>query len=247
MKHVLNILIVLMAFGAYGQNWRDTLDMARSAYKKANYGKALEYYESAQKGAPENVDLSDEMAQSAYKARDFERAEKIYQQSGNSKKTDQEKARNNHNLGNSRMKQKKYQDAIEAYKESLRKNPNDDETRYNLSEAIRQLKNQQGKGGGQGNGGGGGDKDPQNNGDEEGEGDNEAQNSPGNSNAQNGNQPNKQNGPKNGQPQGSNEGTLQNKSVERMLDQLMRAEAETKRKLGGNKGDRYSPKSGKDW
>lgn len=241
---MLHILIVLMSFGASGQNWRDTLDMARSAYKKANYAEALEYYESAQKGAPENVDLSDEMAQSAYKARDFERAEKIYQQSANSKKTDLEKARNNHNLGNSRMKQKDYQGAIEAYKESLRKNPGDDETRYNLSEAIRQLKNQQGNGGGQGNGGNDGEDDPNNNGDQEGDG---AQDNQGNNSPQNGNQPEKQNGPGKGQKPDSNEGTLQNKSVERILDQLMRAEAETKRKLGGNKADRSTSKSGKDW
>ena len=38
-----------------------------------------------------------------------------------------------HNKGNAYMKQKKYSEAVEAYKQSLRNNPKDDETRYNLA------------------------------------------------------------------------------------------------------------------
>lgn len=38
-----------------------------------------------------------------------------------------------HNLGNSMMKEKNYQAAIEAYKDALRNNPNDEETRYNYA------------------------------------------------------------------------------------------------------------------
>ena len=38
---------------------------------------------------------------------------------------------------------KGYEKAIEAYKESLRNNPNDDETRYNLALAQKMLKDQQ--------------------------------------------------------------------------------------------------------
>lgn len=38
-----------------------------------------------------------------------------------------------HNLGNSMMKEENYQAAIEAYKDALRNNPNDEETRYNYA------------------------------------------------------------------------------------------------------------------
>lgn len=38
-----------------------------------------------------------------------------------------------HNLGNSMMKEKNYQAAIAAYKDALRNNPNDEETRYNYA------------------------------------------------------------------------------------------------------------------
>ena len=40
-----------------------------------------------------------------------------------------------HNLGNVFMKEKMYQEAVEAYKDALRSNPHDDESRYNLAVA----------------------------------------------------------------------------------------------------------------
>lgn len=53
-----------------------------------------------------------------------------------------------HNLGWICQKHQMYAEAIEAYKESLRNNPTDDETRYNLALCQRQQKqNQQNQGG----------------------------------------------------------------------------------------------------
>ncbi len=246
MNKFIHIVFVLLCFSAFGQDWRDSLTVARDAYKKADYSKALKYYESAQKKAPENVDLSDEMAQSAYKAREFEKAEKIYQQSGNSKSSNLKKADNFHNLGNARMKSKNYQGAIDAYKESLRLNPNDNNTRYNLSEAIRQLKNEEKK---QEN------KQDQNNQDQNKQNQNKQdQNKKDEEKKQQQNQQNQQNQnqsgkPKEGEgePKENSKGQLPNKTVDRMLDKLMKDEAETKRKMNGTNGKNQTPKSGKDW
>jgi len=47
-----------------------------------------------------------------------------------------------HNIGVIYQAQKDFQKAIDAYKNALRNNPNDDETRYNLVLCQRQLKNQ---------------------------------------------------------------------------------------------------------
>jgi Ca-activated chloride channel family protein len=237
-----------MVIGQVDDSWRDTLEFASEAYKNKEYSDALKYYESAQKQAPDKVDLSDEMAQSAYRAREFEKAEKIYQQAESGKKNSAQKGDNQHNLGNARMKQENYQGAIDAYKESLRHSPNDDRTRYNLSEAIRKLKQQQDN---PPPGGGGGDGDPQNSGGDPGE----SQGQPGD---QNGNG-STANGDKDGQtsPQGGGsgpngekkegEGQLSDQSVERALDKLARDEAETKSKMGGGTRGGVAAKSGKDW
>lgn len=53
-----------------------------------------------------------------------------------------------HNQGNAYMKQKKYSEAVEAYKQSLRNNPKDEETRYNLALAKKMLEEEQKQGGG---------------------------------------------------------------------------------------------------
>lgn len=44
-----------------------------------------------------------------------------------------------HNIGNAQLKLKQYAPAVESFKQSLRLNPMDDETRYNLALALKQL------------------------------------------------------------------------------------------------------------
>ena len=58
-----------------------------------------------------------------------------------SSKLDKQKAY--HNMGNVFMKSKEYQKAVDSYKEALRNNPIDEETRYNLALAKEMLKKQQ--------------------------------------------------------------------------------------------------------
>jgi len=62
-----------------------------------------------------------------------------------------------HNIGVILQKHQLYGDAIKAYEESLRNNPSDDETRYNLALCKKQQKKNQNN-----NGGGGNNKDKNN-------------------------------------------------------------------------------------
>jgi Ca-activated chloride channel family protein len=48
-----------------------------------------------------------------------------------------------HNLGNSQLMSKQYEKGIEAYKNSLRIRPKDEDTRYNLAYALAKMKEQQ--------------------------------------------------------------------------------------------------------
>jgi tetratricopeptide (TPR) repeat protein len=208
---------------AFAQAWVDSLEVARKAYKSGDYEKAVRYYQSAQKQAPKDVDLSDEIAQSTYRSRDFKNAQKAYEQSAGDKKSPEERARVNHNLGNTRMKQKDYDGAISAYKESLRKNPNDPETKYNLSEAIRQKKQQEQQ-------------------KKEDQKDNQNQNN----NQNNSNNSNQK--PSDQRNNDSDNKKMPNKKADKMLDDLTRQEAETKKRLAKNSSDKKAgSNSGKDW
>lgn len=233
MKNIFYILVLIGAFSANAQEWRNSLKSARAAYKNGAFTDALKHYQSAQNKAPESVDLSDEIAQSAYKSGEYEKAEKIYQQSANSKKSALNKANTFHNMGNSRMQKKDYSGAVESYKEALRNNAQDEQTRYNLSEAIRQLKqqNQDSKD----------KKSP-------------SMNPPKNSDNEKKNKQQDKEKPENSekkqdkkQENNGNSNRLPNKSVERLLDQLTKAEAETKRKMGGSSTESSTLNSGKDW
>ena len=60
------------------------------------------------------------------------------------KKTDKERyAKSMHNIGNCNFAQQQYDKAVAAYQESLRANPKDNDTRYNLVKAMEMLQQQQ--------------------------------------------------------------------------------------------------------
>lgn len=242
MRLFIYIVFLICSAAAFSQEWRDSLSVARDAYSKQEYGKALNYYRSAQSKAPEGIDLSKEMGQSAYKNLQYKDAEEIYRQQAYAEKQPNEKAKAYHNLGNSLMQQKKYDDAINAYKQSLRNDPSNDKTRHNLSEAMRLLKQQK-------------DQQNKNNQDKKDQQDqkDQQQNQNNNQNQQNQkNQQGQQNQSNNQQNGGGNQtqnngSKLQDKAVEKKLDELMKQESATKRRMGGSQNSSGYSRTGKDW
>tara|TARA_B110000902_G_scaffold144368_2_gene166440 strand:+ start:49806 stop:50525 length:720 start_codon:yes stop_codon:yes gene_type:complete len=239
MKAIFIIGFLLSTVVSFSQEWRDPLGLARKEYKNENYEKALKYYKSAQKKAPEDVNLSDEIGQSAYKSGDYETAEKVFQQNSANKRSNKNRAKNIHNIGNARMRTKNYKGAVEAYKDALRLNPEDEKTRYNLSEATRKLKkkkkeksqkNQDEK-----------KKEKPKSEEKKDDNDKKGNKKPGEK---------KPEGDKKGQGNKSknqNKSQLPNKTVDRMLDELMKKEAKTKGRMARNGVAGFTPRSGKDW
>jgi tetratricopeptide (TPR) repeat protein len=225
-------MILFISTNLFSQVWRDSLKVARDTYKLKNYEKAIRYYESAQKFAPKGVDFSDEIGQSAYKAKEYERAEKVFRQSSSLKKDKESKSKVFHNIGNSRMQQKDYKGAIKAYKKALKNNSTNNKTRYNLSEAIRRLKENENK------------KNNKPNNDKKRE--NNPNNNPPKDNEDNlkNKQPNQKNDDNKSQ---NKESKLSNNRIEKLLDKLMKDESQTKRKISGSKDKKSKVTSGKDW
>ncbi|GAB6395374.1 MAG: VWA domain-containing protein [Bacteroidales bacterium] len=94
-----------------------TYNLGNALYKQEKYPEAAEQYRLLA-GQAQKL-LSDNPANAARLAQTF------------------------HNLGNISMKNKEYAQSVEAYKQSLRLNPRDDETRYNLALAQKLLNDQQ--------------------------------------------------------------------------------------------------------
>ncbi len=200
---------------SFSQSWRQTLENARNQYAIKNYPAAYKTYQQVAKQLPSNINLNAEIGQAAYKAGDYTKAAQYFSKQKNAVKT--KKARLNHNLGNAYLQQKNYQKAIEAYKNSLRTNPSDEKTRYNLALAMQKQNNQQ-------------------------------------KNNKNKQAP-KKDPPKNNQPKEDNQEKkqpeeadkqLKQNATDRMLDDLMKRELDTKQKHRG-KPNKKTNENGKDW
>lgn len=240
MKFFVAIFLLFIACISQAQDWRDSLAVARKAYQNKEYQKAYQKYESVQKNSPQEVDISIEKGQSAYKNLDYQQAEKIYRDRANQALNKQTKANAYHNLGNALIQQKKYSEAIEAYKESLRNNPSNNQTRHNLEEAMRRLhKKQQQENQKQQNKNQDKNEDQNNKQHQNKKQNNEEKQSKKNKNQT---QPKNQSQPS----QANNKSKLKDQAVEKKLNDLMKQDAETKRKINGG-GEKNTSNSNKDW
>ena len=252
MKILISILLILLfSPKLLGQEWRDSLREARNSYANKNYDRSFRLYRSAQKLAPREIDLSDEVAQSAYKAGKYEDAEKIYAQSSSLKGSAVQKGTVHRQIGNARMKQQKYGEAVESYKEALRNNPKDETARYNLAEAMRKQKEQKEQT----------QKSQDNSKKQDPKDQKDQKQDPGQKGKQqNQNQSGQEKKDQQGQPkeqksQGDaaqksaeqQKTQLSDKKTERILNDLMKKEMETKKKFEGVKSNGKTKKSGKDW
>ena len=233
-KHYLVLFLGLIIHWGFAQQWVDSIEAARQAYHKKNYPDAERIYKSQYEKAKTKGGIDEELAQTKYRQRDYKGAIHFYQKKLKSVKNKTEKARVKHNLGNSYFEKGDYAKAIKAYKESLRLNPANDKTRYNLSEAIRQQQKQEQKHRREKK-----HKPNKQNSPPKNPSDSKQKKDP-----KNGGDNNK-NSNKNGQ---SGQGKLPKKEVERKLDDLARKEGETRRKMGNGKSKAKSKNSSnKDW
>ena len=86
------------------------------------------------------------LGNSYFKQGKYDEAVKQFESVGAMKDlSSEEKAKVYHNLGNSFLKDKKYEESIGAYKNALKANPKDNDTRYNLAYAQSMLQQQQDK------------------------------------------------------------------------------------------------------
>jgi tetratricopeptide (TPR) repeat protein len=138
-------LTLITAFGlqAEAQNENKFIRRGNHAYadkdfKKAeiDYRKALEKNQNSAKG-------EFNLGTSLYQQEGYEESAKIYEKLASTLQMPEARAAAYHNLGNSLVKEQQYQPAIDAYKNALRINPGDLDTKYNLEYARRMLQQQQ--------------------------------------------------------------------------------------------------------
>ncbi len=100
-------------------------------------------YRRAISKSKENAVAPYNLGNAYYNRENFSEAFGRYKQAGEAANSKNGKHKSYHNMGNVFMKNKEYEKAVEAYKEALRNNPKDEETRYNLALAKEMLKKEQ--------------------------------------------------------------------------------------------------------
>ena len=112
---------------------------AQEALSENNFASAEAAYRKAISKDPENVSAKYNMGNLYYNKEKAVSAESRLKEAAEVAPDKVEKHRIFHNLGNSYMKMKNYQAAVEAFKNALRNDPADEETRYNLALAKKML------------------------------------------------------------------------------------------------------------
>ena len=156
--YIFPFLLAAAGVSAQSMPERSLVRKGNRQYNKGNYEQAISRYEQALQAVAGQFEATYDLGNALYKAERFDRAEQTMQQAAaDSLRTDDERAEAFYNLGNAQFKQQKYKEALESYKQSLRLNPSDMETKYNYAYTKRLL--DEDKNGGGGGGGGNDDKD----------------------------------------------------------------------------------------
>src|ERR1035437_9226429 len=112
-------------------------------YKEKKFAEAEKNYLNALGKQSNSYRGAFNLGDSYYKQGKYKEATEQFESLTARKSSDDTLSKVYHNLGNSYLKQKEFDKSINAYKNALKKNDEDDETRYNLAYAQRMLKQQQ--------------------------------------------------------------------------------------------------------
>lgn len=155
--YILTIVVLTSCFGFSQDQDKERIKKEKKAtnlvYKANEFVQQDDYinaemeYRKAISNAPNKAVGAYNLANSYYKKGNYNEALFRTQEAAKNAITKDEKHRAFHNLGNILMKEEKCKEAMEAFKNALRSNPSDEETRYNFALAKECAEQQKDDGG----------------------------------------------------------------------------------------------------
>ena len=143
MKNTLFILSLLMCITSFAQNKKSFLRDGNELYTDSSYNDAEMQYRKSLEKDQDYFNASFNLADAVYKQERYEESSALFDALIDNAPTENDLAKVYHNLGNSLTQEQKLEEAIEAYKNALRINPNDAETRHNLALSKKQKQEQE--------------------------------------------------------------------------------------------------------
>ena len=128
---------------ANAQNPNKLIRQGNNAYTDSSFAAAEESYRTALAADQNAFNAAFNLADAIYKQENYKEASTLFQGLTSKAESKEEKAMAYHNLGNSLLQEGKLEESIESYKNSLRNNPSDKDTKHNLAYAQRMKQEQE--------------------------------------------------------------------------------------------------------
>jgi len=144
-KIIISILFLFSGTVAFSQKENSDIIQGNKLFEQGKYTEAEVKYREGLEKNPQSYGANFNLGNALYRQEKYDDALQYYQIAGSRLKDNDKKEKSAvfHNMGNAFVKKEKYDEGIKAYKQALRYNPNDEDTRYNLAYAQQMLLEQQ--------------------------------------------------------------------------------------------------------
>lgn len=143
-KHIgLMVLLAIAGSAALGQVPRKYIRAGNKQFKEGKFSDAEVDYRKAVAKNPDYYKGQFNLGDAMYEQKNMEESGKIFNQLSETAKDPKVKSSALYNYGNTLLSQKKYKEAMEAYKKSLLLNPKDENAKYNYEYARKKMIQQQ--------------------------------------------------------------------------------------------------------
>ncbi len=143
MTRLLTIITILISITSLAQSKKSLLRDGNKLFADSSYNQAEIQYRKSLEKDQDYFNASFNLADAIYKQERYNESSALFNALKDNASNETNLANLYHNLGNSLVKEKKIDQAIEAYKSALRINPNDQETRHNLALTQKQKNNKE--------------------------------------------------------------------------------------------------------
>jgi len=142
MKWVLITILPFIVYQGFSQAERKFVRRGNREFDDKKYQEAEIQYRKAFEKNPTFVAADYNLGNALYREKQYEAAASRYMGLAEKQKSNEGLNRQYYNLGNALYKSGKYKESIEAYKNALRKMPEDMNAKHNLQLAMRKLQEQ---------------------------------------------------------------------------------------------------------
>ena len=137
-KLIATFILCLITMVGYAQ--KKQVREGNKLYQQKNYKEAANAYQQALSKNPTYTPGMFNLGNALFQQKNYDASRQVLGATAKQVKDKNVKADANYNIGNTYMQEQKWEEAVNAYKQALRNNPQDEAAKYNLSYALAMMK-----------------------------------------------------------------------------------------------------------